>query len=638
MKKQIVDFFRRWGLSVFSVIFGSIIILLLLLMFNTSTNKTMEQFIHSNMEEMNQAAIVALNKSFDNFIEPLQLQADLFDKIENPSDQKIILELQRYAERSGLKNAAIVTFDGKVYSSVRGITSIQKGEKMPNLLKRETSISQPRLFYDGALVIDISTPVYLDKKEVGKLVVSVDSDYIAGMFSDNILKGDAALNLLTSDGVLIARISRRLSPLRANSNVFDFYNRDDVTFKKSSVEVLANSMRNHQEAWVKYIYEGSNMCVSYMPFGLNDWYLAIAATDNTLNEQSGIIRNNALMLTAGIMFIVITASFIVVVQRIREQRRIDALKNTYSIAIKKTNDLFYEADIDNDLFIDYSEQKDKAIWKETPKNYSNALIQMADVCAPECKQQFLDTFLPQNIKIKMKEGLSSINFEYKITPDENTVRWLSATFVPIDNGLGGTRLICMENDITEHMLRQESLKRSSTLDGLTGIYNRETVRNYVNWFFEGEGQDGEHALALIDIDYFKEINDKLGHFKGDMVLTEFAQALKKIFRKSDLVGRVGGDEFVVLIKDYSVVELVMAKMNAVLENFNKEQYLADDVDVVVNTSASIGISIYNKDGTDFDALYQAADFALYESKHRGRNQYTFYSADMKNPVDTKGDQ
>lgn len=633
MRKKMFDLFYKWGLSVFSVIFGAVLILFLLISFNRSTDKAMEEFVHNSMEEMNQAAIIALNRGFDNFIVPLQLQADLFNKMDNPTDQEIMATLLRYAEAGNFKNAAIVTYDGKLYSSVRGITEVKKNEEVPNLLKRESVISQPRVFDDGTLVIDISTPVYLGGFKEGKLVISVNSDYIAKMFSDNILKGDAALNLVTQDGTLIARISRRLSPLTPNSNIFDFYNREEVKFIKGTPETLVNDMRYGRAAWIKYDYAGSELCVSYLPFGLNNWYLAIAATDSTVNEQSGIIRKNALMLSGSIMLIVIAASIIVVMQRISEQRRIDALRNTYSIAIKKTNDLFYEADIDNDVFIDYSERKDKAIWKETPKNYSNALVQIADVCAPECKQQFLDTFLPQNIKIKMKEGLSSINFEYKITPDENTVRWLSATFVPVDDGLGGTRLICMENDITEHMLRQESLKRSATLDGLTRIYNRETVRNYINWFFEGEGNDGEHALALIDIDHFKDVNDQLGHFKGDVVLTEFAQLLKKVFRKSDIVGRVGGDEFVVLIKDYSVVELVIAKMKTVLEGFNKEHSLEDDADKVVRTSASIGIAFYDKDGKDFDTLYQTADLALYESKNQGRNRYTFYSGEA---VETDG--
>lgn len=628
MKKQMFSFFRNWGLSVFSVIFGGIAIFSMLIAFNASTKVAIEQSIHNNMEEINQAAIVALNNGLKNFIEPLQLQADLFDKLENPTDETIMSTLRRYAELSDVKNAAIVTFDGKIYSSARGITRAQEGELAPNLHTQEAVISKPRIFHDGDLVVDISTPVYLNHKNAGKLVVSLDSNFIAKMFTDNLLKGDAALNLLTADGVIISRISKRASPLGPNSNVFEFYGRDTVEFKSGSAAELADSMKSGEATWVKYKFDCSDVCVSFMPFGLNDWYLAIAATDETLNAQSGVIQRNALLLLVGITLVIIAASIIVVMQRIKEQKRIAALKNTYSIAIKKTNDLFYEADMEDDVFIDYSEQKDKAIWTETPKNYSSALLQMADVCDPEWRQQFLDTFLPQNIKIKMEQGISSINFEYKITPDENTVRWLSATFVPVDDGSGGTRLICMENDITDQMLRQENLKRSATTDGLTGIYNRETVKNYVDRFFEGEGYEGEHALAIIDIDYFKEVNDRLGHFKGDMVLAEFAQALKRIFRKSDLVGRVGGDEFVVLIKDYSVIELVVSKMHAVLGAGYNEHHSETDTDIVVKTSASIGISIYRKDGTKFDELYKAADRALYESKHEGRNRYTFYDPDM----------
>lgn len=638
-----IDFIRRWGLSCFAVIIGGICILVMLITFDASTNDSMERFIHDNMEEMNQAAILSLQYGFTSLVEPLQLQADLFNKMDNPNDEQIMSTLMQFAEENNLKNVAIVTFDGKVYSSARGVADIQKNDKLPNLLKRETVVSQPRIFEDGTLVIDISTPVLINSSKVGKLVISIDNDYISRMFSDNILKGDAALNLMTQDGMVIARISRRFSPLAPNTNIFDFYNQEEIEFVMGSPAILADVMRNNQSAWVEYNFMGSKVCSLFMPFGQNNWYMAIAATDSTLNTQAGIIQENALKLSCGIMLIVILGSFIVVTQRVKEQKRIDALKNTYSIAIKKTNDLFYEADIDNDLFIDYSEQKDKAIWKETPKNYSNALVQIADACTPECKQQLLDNLLPQNIKIKMKEGLSSINFEYKITTDHDTIRWISAMFVPVDDGTGRTKLICMENDITEEILKQENLKKSATLDGLTGIYNRETTKTYINWFLRNEGLGGEHALALVDIDYFKEVNDQLGHIKGDQVLTEIAKMLKTVFRKTDIVGRVGGDEFIVLMKDFGVIELVMAKMKSVLESSDRI-YRLEGEEQAVKISASIGIALFEKDGFDFDQLYHSADCAMYESKRQGRGRYTFYSKDLKEVDDrirgenTDGDQ
>lgn len=625
MKVKAFKKVRQWGVSVIAMIIGSILILTMLMFFSVSTKRTIENFIHSNMDEMNEAAIVSLNRSMNNFMDLLEKQAEVFGIKENLTDDEIIKILQEFSTKEKFKNTAIVTYEGDVYSSFRGKVKAGKEDNLPNLYKPETIISQPRTFHDGTLVIDISTPVIFNGTEEGKLVVSLGSDDLASMFNDNILQGDAALNLITQDGLVITRISKRQSILKPKDNLFELYNNQKLELVKGSVEDLSESLKSGKDIWIKYKYNNSMICASFIPFGRNNWSMAIAATDSTVSLQSGIIERDGVILTLGVMAVMIIVSIIVIIQRIKEQQRMDALKNTYSIAIRKSNDLFYEADIDNDKFTDYSEKADTKFWKETPKKYSLALERMADMCVPEFRDQFLAAFLPQNIRIKMEQGISSINFEYKITLEEDSERWLSATFVPVDDGTGSIKLICMENDITEHKMKQEMLQESATLDGLTGLYNKVITKNYIDCFFDNEGKEGKHALVLIDIDYFKQVNDNLGHAKGDEVLVELGTILKKTFRKSDIIGRIGGDEFIVLLKDYGLDQLIISKMELISEQFNKEYKNEKESGTSFGVSVSIGIAIYSKDGRRFDELYRNADIALYNSKNSGKNKYTFYT-------------
>ncbi|MEG1972669.1 MAG: diguanylate cyclase, partial [Oscillospiraceae bacterium] len=465
------------------------------------------------------------------------------------------------------------------------------------LKNKATTITGPRKTDNGELVIDIGTPAYTGGEAVGRLNATIGNEELKKMYTSNSLQGDAGLTLFMRDGMVLTNISNRIMKVKEQENLYKHFNNENVHFTLNSPQGIAEDVQNGRSGWVKYWHNGHSTCIYYKPFGINDWYMAISATDNTLEMQAGDIKAHGNMLTAAVLITVCLVAVIVMIQRVKEQERMDALKNTYSVAIRKTNDLFYEADIDSDELIDRSESGEKAVWKETPKNYSNALTQIANVCAPECRQQFLDTFLPQNIKIRIKEGISSINFEYKITPDENTVRWLSATLVPVvDNQNKSTKLICMENDITEEMLHRERLKRSATLDGLTGLYNKITTQNYIDQFLLTEGKDGHHALLIIDIDSFKSINDNLGHAKGDEVLRDCGDALRKIFRKNDIVGRIGGDEFAVLIKDYGVIELVKSKCEEICRGFYKEQSLEDDKKIKVTTSASIGAAFYSEHG------------------------------------------
>lgn len=629
MKEKLYRSVKKWGLSVTIICAGALSILLVLTLFNLYTEKTMEKLVRDNIEDMNRVVLIAINNNFDNFMSLLKQQAQIFNMLKNPSDEELMAKLVGFAKEEGYKNAAIITFDGKVFSSFRGITKVKTEDKLPNLNKDGSIISQPRIFHDGKLVIDISTPVYLDGINLGKLVISLDSDYLARMLPDNLLQGDAAFNLMTQDGTLITRVSQRESPLKPNSNIIEFYGSKDVQIEESALQGLINDLQNSRIAWIKYIYKENNTIgVSYMPLSINKWYIATAVTDGSLYTQSRIIQESAVKLTVSIMLIVIIVGVTVIIQRIKEQKRLDIMKNTYSIAIRKTNDLFYEADIDSDMLTDYSEQKDKAVWQGTPKKYSKAMEEIAGLCAPEFKEQFLNTFLPNNIRIKMEEGISSINFEYKVSPSGSSERWLSATFVPILDENGSTKLICMENDITEHVIIRERLTKSAMLDALTGLYNKITTQNYIEWFLTTDGKEGKHALAIIDIDNFKFINDNLGHAIGDEVIAESGTLLKKIFRKSDIVGRVGGDEFMVFMKDYGTIELIKEKMTEVRKTFRKDHIVHGGQSNTVKMSASVGIALYDKDAKSFTELYKAADIALYSSKKRGRDRITFFSPSL----------
>ena len=126
---------------------------------------------------------------------------------------------------------------------------------------------------------------------------------------------------------------------------------------------------------------------------------------------------------------------------------------------------------------------------------------------------------------------------------------------------------------------------------------------------------------MIDTDNFKLVNDKGGHLFGDAVLSEIAAGMKKIVRKSDVVGRIGGDEFTIFIKNISSAEAAKVKAQQLLDIFH---HLFEKDKQSVAVTCSIGIAMYPWDGIDFQSLYGSADQALYDAKNRGKNCYTMY--------------
>ena len=167
------------------------------------------------------------------------------------------------------------------------------------------------------------------------------------------------------------------------------------------------------------------------------------------------------------------------------------------------------------------------------------------------------------------------------------------------------------------------LKERASTDSLTGLYNREAAVEQINDYLDsGAGKTKRHALMLIDFDNFKDINDTFGHFEGDKVLQAMAEKIRAVFRTGDIVGRLGGDEFIILMKEAASRSDVHRKA---LELQNALEHLAAGEDVDVTVTASIGIAYTEDEGTvnSFEQLYRQADEALYKAKLTGKNRYCF---------------
>ncbi|MEG1139883.1 MAG: EAL domain-containing protein [Lachnospiraceae bacterium] len=184
------------------------------------------------------------------------------------------------------------------------------------------------------------------------------------------------------------------------------------------------------------------------------------------------------------------------------------------------------------------------------------------------------------------------------------------------------RLLGYKEKSTEMARTVEQLQRRVERDPLTGLYNKEITGNLVNEYLGSNPPPLGAVLFMIDVDNFKTINDQLSHAFGDAVLCELADKLHSIFRDDDIVGRIGGDEFIVCIKKVTSMKLAKEKAEAICKSFyvsykgiQEEEY---------RISGSVGIAIAPNDGITFEELYNHADAALYQVKNNNKNGYKFY--------------
>ncbi len=200
-------------------------------------------------------------------------------------------------------------------------------------------------------------------------------------------------------------------------------------------------------------------------------------------------------------------------------------------------------------------------------------------------------------------------------------KWLSIAVVKNEQG-AVANYIALFTDITERRASFERMQHLAHFDALTNLPNRTLLNQHIEQsLLTAKRNHNKMALLFLDLDGFKVVNDTLGHHSGDMLLREVANRLKSCIRETDMVSRMGGDEFVVVMSAINKSEDAAHVAKKIIESLCIPFQIEG---VVVNIGTSIGISIYPDDADESDVLKKFADAAMYEVKLAGKNHYRFY--------------
>ncbi len=245
----------------------------------------------------------------------------------------------------------------------------------------------------------------------------------------------------------------------------------------------------------------------------------------------------------------------------------------------------------------------------------------ADAPSPEAQLGHPDA------ETDLPRGSESTAVEEKVIGPAGERIWLTSR-KPV-RVLDETLLLSTSLDITERKQIESDLARRAYSDDLTGLANRAMIEEHVENVLRAKGNSEHFALAFIDLDNFKHINDYYSHAVGDALLVEVARRIAALVRETDMLAKISGDEFVLLVDPvesdahiYAVIERLLEKLK---EPFQIEGY-------EVFTSASIGVSMYPEHGRDYEGLRRNADSAMYRAKSGAKGAAAFFDLQMGQSV------
>ena len=291
----------------------------------------------------------------------------------------------------------------------------------------------------------------------------------------------------------------------------------------------------------------------------------------------------------------------------------------HQIIMDQTTDILFEWDIQADTMI-FSGNWEKKFGCPPVTQHVSRLFWQAPYILPEDQPLFT------KLLSRIRGGEHYAEEEIRIINGKQNAVWCRIRITGLTDKTGrAVRAVGAILDIDAEKKKAQNLMERAQRDMLTKLYNKGSSQEYIQAVLANNVPGKMAALMIIDLDNFKHMNDTMGHLFGDALLSEVAHSIQKQFRSEDIVGRVGGDEFLVFLGQIPNAALAEQKAVQVMKAIGE---MAVQELTEVELSCSIGIAIYPECGQTYHELFQRADQALYRAKNQGKGRYCIADAKL----------
>ncbi len=597
------------------IVFMSISVIIMLVIFSNiafinELDRIERNAVRAELQASSINDIATIRLIFYEYMKPIQLAAtSISSLIDIENKENLILFLQDLKDMGSFISVELVSDGGFTYSSDGTNSILVDYDKSLKMQNRETFITD--VYFDenhGENILSFSVPIPGDK----------DGFYLMGNFSVKRLN-DLFEKNFSGNGRYFHIIDGNGSYVSTTENEFTldskipFFAVGELiqTSSDYSTKAVYSDFQTKKSGMFMYSMNDESRYMYYSPVGINDWMLAKVMTAEVAEKSAILYRNNSYIMVLQNTSFLASFAFILIMLARKTAKNMKELQDCIEALAMQTNKVIIEWDSKHKTIIPHSDYT-KLFGKRFSINKKISINSLSEFIHKDDVEIFSDA-----MKTVQKKG-SLHDVQVRIKKTNGKYIWCSVSTASISNKKGKyVKTLGFVENIQEIVEKTEALKKTAELDLLTGLYNKITTEIFIKNSLL-KYPKVQSALFVIDFDNFKTLNDSFGHAVGDLALKEISKKIRSLFRRSDTVGRVGGDEFFAFLLNYGTMELLHAKATYLCSNL-KKTYTQNSQSVTI--TFSVGISLFPDHGEDCNSLYQAADSALYEVKNAGKSGY-----------------
>lgn len=544
--------------------------------------------------------------------------------VDDPTFRQAMTEM---ASSTGFQNVAVVDEKGFLYDeNGKSGLNISGRDYFQEVMDGNRAVSDFINSKDqGIPVLVLAYPIRRRGSVIGGVLGRFHIGALNDLLTNPIFGGEGYAYLAKSNGQVFGRSNHP----EADKNFLNIYT-DFAGSSFSGPGMLEEMKRNLLQGVggeIRYQWRDVNKIMIYVPLGINDWFLLSVMPERVVTRRSAFLLLQSVYFCGAVLVVFALGASYLLHSKRKNQLKLDAVQKEmdaeirlnqerYRLIMEQIQDIIFEWNIPEKRIFhtEYFHKKFgyNLLTEDFPESAIGAhIIHQEDA-------EYLRELLRQ-----IEAGTRYAEGDIRVRDAGENYLWCRFRLTGIQDENGQIlKAIGLISDIDQQKRATEKLREHAIRDSLTGLLNRgETISRISAYLESHSGGDGYGAFLIIDLDNFKMVNDTKGHGCGDDLLRLMGEKLLLLFRESDVIGRIGGDEFVVFMADIRKGYIVGQKAKEIAEMIGS---LAGDLGGDCVISCSVGISHFPQDGNVYRELLEKADKALYYAKEHGKNQYKIH--------------